>query len=353
MLERLRGLRVRPFELFSYGVALATLWFLRSQGLQYGWNTIRYYSRDFGSGLVRVTLIGILLQLVAHAVIERQVRPFLREVASWRWLTLTLRLWFVFFAFAYTYTWLKVSVPLVRTRLFDVELWQLDRWLHFGVSPTVLAIELVGNSPVARWVDEYYALWLPSIPLIMAYVMVSPGRARRRNFALANAVLWLVGAWIYLAVPALGPCYSSPDVMEPTRDWMPKVVSTQELLWNNYLVLVRSRGSMLESFSPLFGVAAMPSLHVGAYAMYTLWARRYARRWYPVGVIATALIFFGSIATGWHYAVDSYVGLALGWLAVVCADRFEPVPEPTPTEDPPSDSAQDRSDEQRVTEEAT
>jgi len=37
------------------------------------------------------------------------------------------------------------------------------------------------------------------------------------------------------------------------------------------------------------------------------------------------VIFFGSLATGWHYAVDGYAGALLAWAAVAIADRFEPV----------------------------
>jgi len=338
--ERLRRLRPAPFELFTYATTLATLFFLRSQGLAYGWNTVVYYFNGFALRVVQVTLLGIGLQTIAHAVVERRVRPYLREVATWRWIALTVRLWFVMLAFAYTYTWLKVSIPLVRTRLFDVELWHLDRWLHFGVSPTVLAIELVAGTPLAHWVDRFYGWWLPSIPWIMCYLFTSAGSARRRNFVFANAIMWITGAWLYISLPALGPCFSSPDVLEPIRQAMPTAIRSQEILWQNYLLLVRSRGTMLESFSPLYGVAAIPSLHVAAYAMYTLWARRYARRWYPLGVAATAFIFFGSLATGWHYAVDGYLGLLLAWVSVAVADRFEPVarpPEPEP--EPAADAA--------------
>jgi len=340
-----RELRPLPFEIFTYAAWIGTLLFLRLQGLDYGWNTIRYYFTGFVGGIARVTLVGIALQFVAHAIVERQVRPYLRSIASLGWLGLTVRLWIAMLAFAYTYTWLKVSIPLLRARLFDVELWHLDRWLHFGVSPTLLAINLVADSPFAPWVDRLYGWWLPTIPVIMCYVFATVGDSRRRNFALANAVLWTVGAWLYYALPALGPCYSSPDALEPIRQSMPVAIRTQEVLWQNYLLLVRSRGSMLEVFSPLFGVAAMPSLHVAGYAAYTLWARRHARRWYPLGVVATLFIFFGSLATGWHYAVDGYVGLLLAWVSVALADRFEPVARPTEKADkalepPPAEALQ-------------
>ena len=66
-----------------------------------------------------------------------------------------------------------------------------------------------------------------------------------------------------------------------------------------------------------------PSLHVGVHWMLMLWMRRYARPLFLPAVIATFLTFLGSIATGWHYAIDGYVGIALGQLCYWVAVRWE------------------------------
>ena len=44
--------------------------------------------------------------------------------------------------------------------------------------------------------------------------------------------------------------------------------------------------------------------------------RRFARR-HPLRVpylVATLVMFVGSVATGWHYAIDGYAGILLAWL---------------------------------------
>ncbi len=89
--------------------------------------------------------------------------------------------------------------------------------------------------------------------------------------------------------------------------------------------MIASRGRTLEQFSPAFGVAAMPSLHVAAHWLFALWAKRYARRLFLPLVLATGLTFFGSLVTTWHYAVDGYAGLLIAWLAIIAADRIAPV----------------------------
>jgi len=327
--ERLRrwATAVRPhnFELGSLGGAVLTLFFLRTRGLPYGWNTVVLTLPSLWRALPRLLAIGVGLGFVAEWLGRRTGREYLRSIAKASWLALWLRLWLAVSVQIYAYMWLKVSIPLVTPRLFDTELWRLDRWLHGGFSPTVLAIQLVAGTPLARLVDRFYELWVPSIPLVFAYVFATRDDARRRHFALASAVLWIVGAWLYLAVPALGPCYSSPDVLTPIRAEMPDSMATQKLLWNQYLHMVRGRGGVVESFSPMLGVAAMPSLHVGAYVLFALWARRHARRWFVPLLVASGMIFLGSLATGWHYAVDGYAGALLGWLALAVADRWEPV----------------------------
>ncbi len=58
-----------------------------------------------------------------------------------------------------------------------------------------------------------------------------------------------------------------------------------------------------------------------------LWIRRYARPLFAVAVIGTLLTFLGSIVTGWHYAVDGYVGIGLAQLSYWLANRTERQPQ--------------------------
>ena len=59
------------------------------------------------------------------------------------------------------------------------------------------------------------------------------------------------------------------------------------------------------------GIAAMPSLHVAVPALYALASRGWWRAlWWGF----TVLTIIGSVALGWHYAVDGYMGILLAWL---------------------------------------
>jgi hypothetical protein len=321
---------VAPFELFTYGATLAVVGYLRWRGLRMDWRTIEFMAGPMFAQLPRALGIGLVLHAVALALARESPRSWLQSVATPVSALLWLRVWVATMTVTYTYSWLKVSVPLLRWEVLDPALWKLDRLLHFGISPSIFAVELVVGTPVAGWLERWYGLWLTSVVGMFAFAFLSPVLARRRNFALACAVLWIGGAALYFALPAVGPCYASEDVFRELRAEMPGAAAAQAQLWENYVKLVAGRDGSLKQFNPYLGVAALPSLHVGAHVLFALWARRHARRLFLPFAAAAALTFLASIATGWHYAVDGYLGALLAVAALWIAERFEPVPEDRP-----------------------
>lgn len=317
----------RPFEVLTFGVVLAIVVYLRLNHLRIDWGTVEFIGRPLLSRLPFTLALGLALQSIGLLLRRRSPLDWLRASATIESAWLWLRLWLAAMAMTYGYAWLKVCVPLLRSTLIDPQLWALDRALHLGISPSVFASELVRGTPLAGWLDGWYALWVSTVLGALAYVFLDPEHARRRNFALACAALWLSGAWLYLALPALGPCFASPDVFAGVLAEMPHARGGQGALWNNYLRMLAGRDGTLREFNPYLGIAALPSLHVGAHWMFALWARRHEPRLFLPLATATGLTFFGSVASGWHYAIDGYAGMLLGWGAIVLADRLEPVPE--------------------------
>jgi membrane-associated phospholipid phosphatase len=71
-----------------------------------------------------------------------------------------------------------------------------------------------------------------------------------------------------------------------------------------------------------YGVAALPSLHVAVLALFAI----ATRPWRGLSIalwVLTAVTFVGSLALGWHYAVDGYLGVALAWGCWWVARRIE------------------------------
>lgn len=323
---RWRGLH--PFELVALAFFVSVAVTLRLRGFALDAASALYIAKVVGGQLPSLLALGFGLQLVG-ALTRRAARVWLRSAFSPPSLLLLLRSWFALALVTYAYTFLKLSVPVIRTRIFDAGLEQLDRLVHFGLAPTVFAAELARGTLLAPWLDGYYMFWLTSVLVVQSTLFWSADFGRRRNFLLACALLWSAGGWLYVALPALGPCYATPEVYAAIRTETPQAANLQVQLGRNYRAVVASRDGSRREIQPLFAIAAMPSLHVGGHWLFALWARRHARRLFLPFAIATGLTFFGSLVTGWHWAVDGYAGMLLAWGAVALADRWDPVPSET------------------------
>ena len=165
---------------------------------------------------------------------------------------------------------------------------------------------------------------LLTISISLAFFCSFPAQLARRQFLFSCVVLWTAGAWIYVAMPAVGPIYAFNEIWQEILPQIPNADAGHRLLWENYQRVLAGRESgLLRAFKPVLGVAAMPSLHVGGHWLIMLWTRRLARPLFVPAIIGMFFTFLGAIVTGWHYAVDSYIGIALAQGAYWLALRFE------------------------------
>lgn len=321
MVDRQR--RIYAFELAAWTGLITAVLFLRSHHLRIDWVTFEYTVPPLIPVMARFLVAGLVVYVVYLALRRRKLGPYLRRLASWRWWLTTARLWAAIIVFTYSYFWLKVCVPLVNEALWDRQLWALDRWLHLGFSPSLFLVELTGGTFLTGWLDTWYGLWLPSVSLGIAFFCAMPAARARRRFVLSCVLIWTLGAWIYVAIPALGPIYANTDVFAQVTPQMPKADVGQQLLWANYQTVMAGKSGTLKQFNPTRGIAALPSLHVGAHWLLMLWCRRLFRPFFIPLLIGTFLTFLGSIVTGWHYAVDAYVGIGLAQVSYWVALRTE------------------------------
>ena len=315
--------RPYAFEIAAWVCLIAGVGFLRFRGLRIDWRTFDYTVPPLLPVMGKYFLIGIGLFFVYTLASRRSPRAYLKEIATVRWLVLSLRLWVAIIIFNYTYFWLKVCVPLVNDSLWDAALARLDVALHFGYSPSIV-LTTAARGSLLGWIDVWYGLWLPSVSLTIAFFCAHPKAVVRRQFVLSCVLIWGLGAWLYVALPALGPAYAFHDLWVETLAKMPAAAQGQQMLWENYQTILRGiQSGQLHQFNPTRGIAAMPSLHVGGHWLFMLWMHRYARPLFIPFAVATFVTFLGSIITGWHYAVDGYVGILIAQLAYWAALRLE------------------------------
>jgi hypothetical protein len=239
---------------------------------------------------------------------------------------------------------LKQYLPAVNEMLYDGPLWRLDAWLHLGIDPAVVATELAAEHGLLPWLDRAYVLYYPAqvvVPLL--FLLATRLRPRRGRFFFAYCLIWILGGLVYFAWPSLGPVYYWPSRFV-WLDQAPYAQYLQDLLMRDY---VRFRTDPSYYTVKLYqGVAALPSLHVGVLTLFAI----ACRPWRALAValwILTAVTFVGSMALGWHYAVDGYAGALIAWLAwwVACRlVREEPadVPAAVPAGGAPAGGAPSR-----------
>jgi hypothetical protein len=233
-------------------------------------------------------------------------------------------------AVAISYTWVKLLIPALNGRLWDAQFGVLDRWLCFGVDPNRFLLAILEGNPrfVGLALDWIYGLWMPLTSLATIVLLTSPVTAMRRRGAISVAVLWLAGVWLYVAFPALGPALVDIGLWEQVRLAEPLAATSQHVLLRNYAGVNSILAGTPTPVAVLFGVAAMPSLHVGLDVLLALWARHQARWWAWLWWIFAGITTVGAVATGWHYLVDAIGGAALaGAVYPVAAVRGAPSPE--------------------------
>ncbi len=239
-------------------------------------------------------------------------RQYRAVITSAGWITDTIRIIVGEVLLTQVYGWIKLVVPIFHPRLFDSELWEIDRTIFFGLSPNVFVLTLFSDSWFLRVIDWAYANIFPlTIVIAFGYFMSVPSRRLRVAFMTSNVVMWIAGVYLYMLIPSLGPAYRFPEVWFEYSKQLTTTQRLQGLLMGNYTnVLAMSRG-VDKPVSIVFGIAAFPSLHVGWQALVALWMRR---QWLSGEILFWVflfVIFIGSMITGWHYLIDSLAGVAL------------------------------------------
>jgi hypothetical protein len=285
----------------------------------------------FSIGIGTQALMGIAVRVVIALV--RRDRSYLTVIRSRAWISDTLRL-IVFGAMVIVvYGSIKLVVPIYHPRLFDPELWELDRALFFGIAPATFFLDVFGAQWFLRLIDWTYAnIFIASAFLAYAWVLSHPERRIRIAFANGNALLWITGGWLYLLLPSLGPALRFPDIWFAYSETLRNTQALQAILMRNYQNVIRASNGMpvTEPIRIVFGIGAFPSLHV-AFQMYVfLWARRAWRTGQVLFGIFVLLIFLGSMITGWHYLIDSLAGLLMAYLSYrVCFPKHVDNDRPT------------------------
>ena len=313
--------RLYFFEIFTLANFLLLLFVVRGMTTM-PLSTLGVIAPSIAGVFLLQALAGMAIRL-AFAARKGTARELMVVYRSKGWLIDTLRLAVFAGLWMHTYGWIKLLIPLLHPRLFDQQLWNLDRAIFFGYSPNVFLVTIFSAPPVLRVIDWTYAnVFFASLNIAAVFFASAPERRLRIAFMNSNVLLWLIGAWLYVALPSLGPAYRFPEVWLPLAPLLDRTQTFQRLLMTNYNAVVSQLRGVRRPFNILFGVAAFPSLHVAFQMLAFLWMRRLTSWGGIVFGIFAVFIFIGSIVTGWHYLIDGVAGVLLAWMCYTAARRI-------------------------------
>jgi len=230
-----------------------------------------------------------------------------------------------------TYSHGKLFIPYFNSQLWDAPLYELERAVHFGFDPSPIILALVEAVPLgAQLIDVTYMSYATLVGFSVAWFITEPCLDARHRFVRGFTMIWLGGLAGYLLLPAHGPIYVFPDLIPVVAQQFPLNFEAQMALLKNYESVQAVLAGQNLPVVTAFGIAALPSLHVAVPAFILAHCFGYGNRLRVFYLAVTLLFLVGSVATGWHYAVDGYAGLLL---ALVCWWGVRH-PVPSPAESP-------------------
>ena len=208
------------------------------------------------------------------------------------------------------YTTYKINIPKIVPFYGDKALADLGELLH-GSAPWRI-VHAIDSDALAWLVDITYSkIWFLEWFGMVLYAALYANKALHLRYLVALALTTIVsGTLLATLFSSAGPVFYDQlyndtryaDLLAALRQrpYNEHVLYYSDYLMRSYLTGTPALGS---------GISAMPSMHVAIATLNAFYLLRLNRWLGVVGWAFALFIFFGSVYTGWHYAVDGYVAM--------------------------------------------
>jgi hypothetical protein len=309
----------RSFAIFDLDIAATRSgWLLTALCLAYALAALclqpgRYlhlaqsYAEPFAFFLPALLAAG--LGLVALTFARHSPTRFMLDMLRQRWLGAAPVI-ILFFLGITAFTTFKIVIPEIVPFYADRMLAELDLGLH-GADPWIWTHSIVPE-PVSAIIFIGYGYgwhvqWFGTL-LFVAFWNNPAGRLRYLwAFALTTM---LCGTVLAMALSSTGPIFHDHFYGGDRFAALQAALARNSYaapvhIYANYLL------TTYESGRPELGggISAMPSMHVAFVTLNAFFLSGFGRRWAIAAWSFAALILFGSVYTGWHYAVDGYLSI--------------------------------------------
>lgn len=225
------------------------------------------------------------------------------------------------------FTFLKSGIPNMVPFYADPMLARVDRALLLGRDAWQVAHALVPPADANRLLPVYVHAWtICAITMPAAVALTDRDKDRIFRFVVLCFVVWIgLGNVFALMFSSVGPVFydnllGGGRFSDLTAALMASGVSDsavgrlQHYLWAAYA----SRNLELGS-----GISAFPSVHLGIATATAIYLGERSRWLILPGVLFVAVIFYLSLYTGYHYAIDGYFSIALVLAAWAVVLRYQ------------------------------
>lgn len=219
---------------------------------------------------------------------------------------------------------LAISVPvhsssnILKQRLNDLYPFWADKMLAdwdaaiFGTDPGQWLHSVLGPAAIG-FLDFTYTLWFP----VNALCFIACLFYGRKRLLLTYFLLWgLCAPMGQVLMSSAGPLFWPYLDYGDRFDSLIADVSFGPTFAARYLWLTFNADVM--RFGA--GIAAVPSMHVAGSAWVALCTFR--SRLFPIGLLYLVLVSIGSVALGWHYALDGVIGIACTFAMLGVASAY-------------------------------
>lgn len=228
--------------------------------------------------------------------------------------------------FLAAYTASKIGIAEIVGFRFDRLFADIDRAI-FTVDPWRLTHWLFGPASTAVIQFLYTNVWIAVLGYSMAMVALFSSPRKVGVFYTAMFLTWFVGGFaaayiLSSAGPTFAHFIADPEMASRFAPLKQHLLATLDPASPFISGPAYLESGLSGTANAGGGISAMPSMHIGACAIWVLAAR--GTRWFVPACLLAVAVFIGSVHSGYHYAIDAPVAALIAWLSWQVAERCYP-----------------------------
>ena len=215
-----------------------------------------------------------------------------------------------------TFNYLKHLTPHVNPIIYDLQLLEFEKAILAGYLPSDLMLMLFGEGSMEFFSKGYTSFYF--FNAILCFVMLFQRKVNKyHEFFTAFTLVWFLSILIIYIYPTWGPCFFIPE----SYTWFAgtHISDLQANLWTMKLELDANP----QSKSAMFLISGLPSLHVAAVILGSIYFWKVSKM---VGIVSWAFTFLTVLTTiyfGWHYVMDDVASVVMVYAAIYFAKNYK------------------------------